>query len=266
MEQTTSPSTAISKAKIMLTGELMKNTLSDYKQNWRKFVCLLILPMTFSLLGSIMSFMLEKFSGTAALPLYLSVIIGILAVALIIIFAVVYFHAYIAEFILLKDLSAEVNFKNVGEWYKKARQYFWTVALVSVIFTFLALIGFILFVIPGVIVCIVYAFAIYAVIYEDKKIKEAFSRSKELVKGYFWPVFGRFAAGGFLVWLAYVIIGGIGAGLAYLLTVLAKIPISKDVITLSSDLLSVVVGLIIGPLSLIYTYKIYRSLREIKNI
>lgn len=265
MEQTMSQSTAAPKAKITLTGELMRNTLNDYKQNWRKFVYLLILPMAFSLLGSIMSFVLEKFAGTTAWPMYLSVIVFIAAVALIIIFAVVYFHAYIAEFILLKDLSAEVNFKNVGEWYKKARQYFWTVALVSIIFTFLALIGFVLFVIPGVMFCIFYAFTIYAVIYEDLKIKEAFRRSKELVKGYFWPVFGRFIAGGLLVWLAYVIIGGIGAVLAYLLTAIAKIPISKDVITLSSDLLSVVVGLIIGPLSLIYTYKIYRSLRAVKN-
>jgi|GEM_PF-1717849 len=266
MEQTISPSTAAPKAKITLTGELIQSTLNDYKQNWRKFVYLLILPMAFSLWGSTMSFVLEKSTGAAALPLYLSALIGILAFALIIVFAIVYFHAYIAEFNLLKDLSAEVEFNNVGEWYKKAWPYFWPVASVSIIFTFLALIGFILFVIPGVMFCIFYAFAIYGVIFEELKIKEAFRRSKELVSGYFWPVFGRFVAGGLLIWLAYAIIGGIGAGLAYLLTVTAKMPISKDFITLSSDLISVVVGLIIGPLSMIYTYRIYRSLKTVKNI
>lgn len=249
------------------TGQLINEAISDYRQNWKKFVCLLIVPMIISFIGSTVSFVLQLFfNDTTKLGMPVSILVVVLGLIWVIFFAFIYFHAYIAEFLFLKDLSAEVSLKNLADWYKKARPYILRIAVISIAFTILAVLGFIALVIPGVMFCVFYAFTIYAVIFEDLAIKAAFKRSKELVSGYFWPVFGRFVAGGLLAYLVYIVIAGIYYAIVYLLANVVKIPLSENVITLIYDFISVISSLVIGPVSLIYTYKIYRSLREVKNI
>ena len=51
-------------------------------------------------------------------------------------------------------------------------------------------IGLILLIIPGVIFAVWFALAMYILILENKGIMESLSKSKELVKGHFWTVFG----------------------------------------------------------------------------
>ena len=72
----------------------------------------------------------------------------------------------------------------------KVGPYFWVVFLKSIII----LGGFLLFIIPGIIFSIWFSLAEYAFVFDDKKGMQALWRSKELVQGYWWPVFGRLLA------------------------------------------------------------------------
>ncbi|MFA6525963.1 MAG: hypothetical protein WCT26_00930 [Candidatus Buchananbacteria bacterium] len=264
MEQVSTQSNQL-RPKIAPIRDLIKSSLSDYRQNWQKFAYLLIIPLLITYLASIGSFALSNFANTSVWPWQLSVAAGVVFLVLIVAFAYLYVLTYISEFLLLKDLSQEVNFSNLREWYKKAQPYFWISVAVSLIFTLLAVIGFILVIIPGIIFCIFYGFTIYAVIFEDHKFEGAFGRSRELVRGYWWAVFGRFVGAGAIVYVAYIIIGGIFAGIIWLIALALHLQSNEALFKLMYDLLSVFIGLAAGPLSMIYTYKIFKSLKEVKN-
>lgn len=271
MEQTTAaarPASPSDKPKIILTKDLIKSTLDDYKQNWQKFAYLLIIPLSVSYILSLCSFISDKFGFAASMPWQFKVAAVILFIILLLAVGIIYVLTYISEFLLVKDLTQEVNSGNLRDWYKRARPYFWISVGISVIYSILTLVGIILLIVPGVIFAISYCFAIYAVIFEDHKFEGAFGRSRELVKGYWWAVFGRFMAGGALIYLAYLVIGGIYAGLVWLISYSMHLqPQSgKDLFQLMYDLLSIFIGIVVGPLTMLYTYKIFQSLKAVKNI
>lgn len=267
MEQTPmtqNPAAPMAKPKIILTGELIKSALSDYRQNWQKFAYLLLIPLVISYIVSVGSYVLDKFTGKTDWPWQVALLAVIVFIIFFIAFAALYVFTYISEFLLLKDLTQEVSFKNLREWYKRAKPYFWVSVGVSIIYTILTLLGLALLIIPGIIFGIFYCFTIYAVMFEDHKFEGSFGRSRELVRGYWWPVFGRILAGIAIIYLVYIVIGGIFAGIAWLLAAALQVP-SSDMFKLIYDLVSVFVGLAVGPLTMIYTYKIYQSLRSVKG-
>lgn len=270
MEQTISkPNSAlpVGKAKIISLRDLIKSSFSDWRRNWQKFAYLLLIPLLISYAISLVSFITDNCGSIGAWPgWWLTAVAAIALIIFAVAVMILYVLAYISEFLLLKDLSQEVNFKSLGGWYKKAKPYFWPAVLVTVVFFVLAFFCFLFLVIPGIIFCVYYGFAIYAVIFEDHKFEGSFGRSRELVSGYWWPVFGRFLAGIAIVYLAYLIIGGIYAGIIWLISAGLQLQSSQGLFALMYDLLSVFVGLVVGPLSLLYASKIYQSLREVKNI
>jgi hypothetical protein len=89
--------------------------------------------------------------------------------------------------------------------------------------------------------------------------------SRELVKGYWWAVFGRFAAGLIVIYAFYLIVGGVLALLNWLLIITTGIIIDKNTGNLLYSLLSIFIGLVIGPLTILYTYNIYKSLKAVKK-
>ena len=81
-----------------------------------------------------------------------------------------------------------VNFKkSLSIAWPKIGSFFWVSLLVGLA----VLGGFILFFIPGVIFCVWFCLSIFVFVSEDLKGTAALKRSKQLVKGYWWPVFGR---------------------------------------------------------------------------
>ena len=71
--------------------------------------------------------------------------------------------------------------------WEKLFSYLWVSILAGVI----TAIGSLLFIIPGIIFFVWFAFATYIVVLEDMKGKETLSKSKELTKGRWWATFGR---------------------------------------------------------------------------
>ena len=115
----------------------------------------------------------------------------------------------------------------------KMASYYWVVFLHAVI----VFVGFILFVIPGIIFSVWFCLSQYALVFEGKKGMQALSRSRQLVKGYWWQVVGRL-----------------------LLLVLIAMVVSSI-----SKLGFLINSLFTVPFAIIYIYAIYEDLKRVKG-
>lgn len=113
-------------------------------------------------------------------------------------FAAIFFGlwARVALFFSIKE--QELDFKNsLSVSWPKMWQFFWVSLLVGLA----VLGGFILFVIPGIIFSVWFCLAMFVFVAEGLKGTSALKRSRQLVQGYWWPVFGRLALLGILIML-----------------------------------------------------------------
>ena len=101
---------------------------------------------------------------------------------------------------------------------------------------------------------IFYSFAAYAFFFEDKRGGKAIKRSQELVKGYFWPIIGRFLLLFIVLWTAEILI---------------TIPLSKLAVeSLAWNFYYYFVqvfNFIITPISILFSYQIFKDLARIKK-
>ena len=74
-------------------------------------------------------------------------------------------------------------------WHNLA-SFFWVGFLKGVI----TLIGFIIFIIPGIVFAIWFSFASYVFVFENIKGFDALKKSRKLGRGYWWPIFWRMVA------------------------------------------------------------------------
>jgi hypothetical protein len=98
--------------------------------------------------------------------------------------------------------------KSIGEVFSSLGDRIWPLIWVGVIVGIAQVIGFILFIIPGLILVVIWAVWQPVVVVENKGF-DALSRSRELVKGNGWNVFGLMIVVLFLAFLVF----GLGAGL-----------------------------------------------------
>lgn len=138
----------------------------------------------------------------------------------------------------------------VKEAYANAKPIIWPVFITGFIVAILTLLGFVLLIIPGIIVGIWFTFSIYIVVAEHKKGMEAIKLSKSYVEGYWWAVFGRSMFVGILVGIVGAIIGTVISMLSFnfLGTII------QDIVTLC-----------LVPFALIFQFSVYKELKKIKS-
>lgn len=103
--------------------------------------------------------------------------------------------------------------------------------------------GFIAFIIPGIILGVWFCFALYIFILEDVGGWDAFKKSKEMVKGRFWEVLKRIAV--------------------FYLSIMLIIFIA-DFFFSNNDIIDSIVGIIFLPYNIIYFYLMYKNFKEQK--
>src|SRR5207249_9684911 len=119
-----------------------------------------------------------------------------------------------------------------------------SVLLVAVLVGIVAAVGFILLVIPGIILLVFLSVSIPALIVENARGRLAMRRSWNLVKGHFWHVLG-------VIVVTFLITGVISS-------VLSAIGGSNRV---ASTILSTVAQIIVAPFSALVTVLLYLDLR-----
>ena len=110
---------------------------------------------------------------------------------------------------LVQDVQDGRRDHSIGDLIRSVEPVFWPLAAVSILFGIGLGIGFILLIIPGLILMVIWAVVAPVTVLERPGVFAAFGRSRELVRGNGWNVFAVIV----LVFLAVAVIG-IAAGLA----------------------------------------------------
>jgi hypothetical protein len=178
--------------------------------------------------------------------------IGMIALISVAILFLIYFitRAYLGNFLLVKN-----NYQGKGrEIFKETKKYFWPYIWLTILNTILILLWAMLLIIPGIVFSVFYSLAVYVFFFEDKRGLDAIKRSYQLVRGYFWPVFGRACLIGFVIWLVLMIF-----------SIPADFVPEETPFSTIWDILIQVVSFLIGPITLIFSLSVYKDLVRIKK-
>jgi uncharacterized membrane protein YjgN (DUF898 family) len=148
-----------------------------------------------------------------------AVINGVLAVtgslalvllgALIALVASFLYTGYVVK--LVQDVRDGRRDNSVGELFSAAAPYIGTLILNGILAGIAITIGFVLIIIPGLILLTIWAVISPSIVVEDQGVIGAFGRSRELVRGNGWPVFGAIVLAFLIVFAVSLIAGLIGA-------------------------------------------------------
>jgi hypothetical protein len=97
--------------------------------------------------------------------------------------------------------------------FKEAWKNYWMFLLLNVVICILYALGFVLLIVPGLLLIVWFVFSRFVMIEKQTRIKESLLRSKQLAKGYYWKILWRlivFAVFGLLV---EIVLGAIPYGI-----------------------------------------------------
>ena len=108
---------------------------------------------------------------------------------------------------LVQDVRDGRRDFSVGELFSHATPYVGTLILNGILAGIAIAIGLALIIVPGLILLTIWAVIAPSIVVEDKGVFEAFGRSRELVRGNGWPVFGAIV----LAFLIVIVVGFVAA-------------------------------------------------------
>jgi hypothetical protein len=114
---------------------------------------------------------------------------------------------------LVQDVRDGRRDFSVGELFSHAAPYVGTLILNGILAGIAIAIGFVLIIVPGLILLTIWAVIAPSIVVEDKGVFEAFGRSRELVRGNGWNVFGAIVLAFLIVVAVGLVAGIIGASI-----------------------------------------------------
>jgi len=238
--------------KLRKVGVLLRDSWQTYIKNFsgliRTYLYALIgfLP----LMAVIVLFVAYRYSFVG-MPLFWEVFLGVIlayaamfSLGFLIYMAV---SAYLGLFAAIKDDFKSSPRKNL----EKGKERFWSYIVISILTFLLILFWFTLLIIPAIVFSVFYGLAVYVLFFEGKREMEAICRSKELVKGHFWGVFGR-------ILILFAIVIAISAVFSWLRGLGSEQGLWFSLMSA----LEQVVSFVITPFYIIYNYFIYKDLAK----
>ncbi|MFA6919072.1 MAG: hypothetical protein WC244_03100 [Patescibacteria group bacterium] len=256
----------------LITGgiELLGQCFSIFSKKWKKLIWLLFLiPLIvaglsffvgifFALLASLV--VATKIALTWKIAL--GVVSGVLAVSGVL-FAI--FISVISNIGAVYIVDSEMTVK---EALKKSVSLFWKYLGWAILFGIIVMVGFLLFIVPGIIISIMFSLSALVLVLEGAGPIGALKRSKELVKGFWWTILARFMVIGiFAVLLSIVasLVNSMGTSLLEFGVKNPAVMVLAVVVAIVTFVFSIAVNFIVGSISMIYGYLIYKQLQECKN-
>lgn len=168
-------------------GKLLADTWKFYQLNYKK-VCLLML---WGLIGAVPYALIIAVNINFRLQIApYQTVINLITFLFYLVTLYWIISTFLGLIILIKNPE-----KKIIDVFNAGRKLVWGhLAISLVVFMFVSLWS-LLFVIPGIIFGIFYTFAMFAFVYDGYRRSAALGRSKELVSGKWWPVFGRLIIG-----------------------------------------------------------------------
>lgn len=244
-EQFTSLSSQPKISSLPGVGDLLNRTWQIYKERIWVFLGIMILPVLIALViallfGGLFILQIKNFFqlGLSSLPIL---------VILILITIIIFLWSRVALLFSIKEREARIGIRDsFARGWSKIISYFW----ISILVGFITVIGFLLFIIPGIIFSIWFSLATYVLVAEGSTGRRALSRSKQLVSGFWWKVLWRF-----------LVIGIIALIISFIISLFeGLIGIPKEI-----DISSIAISLFFTPFAAVYSFLIYEELKKIKE-
>lgn len=136
----------------------------------------------------------------------------------------------------------------VGRAYSEAKAFFWSYLWLALLVGIVTMVGFLFFVIPGIIFAIWFAFSYFILIFENKRGTDAMKASKAYVKGKWWSVLGRYA---FLILIGILV--------SIVMGVVTKI-VGSALEGVGVGIVQFLFNALIIPVAIGYSYLLYKDL------
>jgi ABC-type multidrug transport system fused ATPase/permease subunit len=163
--------------------------------------------------------------------------------ALLILVAKTLFTGMVVE--LVADVQDGRRDHSAGELLRAATPVLGQLILVGIVYGVGIVVGFVLFIVPGLILLTIWSVAAPVVVLERPGVFAALGRSRELVRGNGWQVFG-------VIFILYFLVGIVGFGIG-----LAAESAGTGVWLVAN----VVIGVLTGPLAALAAAVLYFELR-----
>lgn len=223
-------------------GGLLRQSFEFYRKN---YVILLILAVIF-FLANILPLFAKLYDGSPVA--YLSPLFALAGAILSLLTSVALLDTVVENGVPAYGLSGA---------YRKGMRLIWAYFVIGFISGMAILGATLLLIIPGIMLSVMLSLSLYVLFAEDLRGYRALARSWQLVSGYGWAVFGRFFALGAIVWVCLLV-----------LTLVLMMLVGAQVISQNSifgNVMSAAFISLVEPFSIIYTFLIYRQLRERKD-
>jgi hypothetical protein len=216
--------------------ELFKKSFDAYYKKVLAYVLIILFGfigflifLPFGLIGFLISYGPFKNNDFNITIILVDIFLVLLGILICVIFGL---WSRVALFCAVKDESLKFKESLKVAWPKIA-SFFWISLLVGLA----TLGGLILFIIPGIIFAVWFIFSIYVYIEEGIKGTEAMKRSKQLVAGYFWPIFGRILV------------------ICIVAMLLSSIKVFGNIINI----------FFVAPYTVVFVYNLYQDLKRVKG-
>ncbi len=229
------------RAPLPAVGALFGGAWSLYKSRFGTLIGIVAVP----LLLSFASVLVAAFGGAGfvtGMSVWIAGIVGIVGGILSVV-------AYIG---LVYALREPIGF---GAAYRRGFSRFFSYIWVSILMTLIVIGGYVMGIIPGIVFSVWFVFGTFTLLLEEKRGMEAILRSKEYVRGYWWPVFGRMLLM-MLAAFAIALIIGIPAG-----SFSGK---PDEEVNVIGALASAVMQILLTPFIVAFLYTLYEHLRGAK--
>ena len=206
-----------------------------YKAHWRHFAVIALLI----------------YAAIALLTILLVALLGwlgVLLAALVGIAGAFWLQGTLIEAVRdVRDGRADLS---VGETFERVLPVLNRVVLAGILLGLAIGIGFLLLIVPGLVVLTLWIFVIPAIVLENRGVGESFGRSRELVRGNGWNVFG-------VIVLTFILLLGVSIALRLILAPLDD--------WLASLVQQVVANTLVAPFAIIVWTLSYYRLRALET-
>lgn len=167
---------------LISVSELIKQSWQLYKNNFKTLISITAWLLIFVLFQVLFSILI--LTGKLAAAAFLGFLVLIASIAATIVISI----------ILIEVINKIYHKESIDNWHnliKPAINRIGGYLLVAIITAVLVMVGFVLLVVPAIIMAVWYSLSEQVFVLENVKGYAALKRSKELVSGYWWQVFGR---------------------------------------------------------------------------
>ncbi len=233
------------KAEMSSLQDLFIKSWPIYKGNFQKFIVLVLLQgLLIFVLGAIIALFFVLFFRHNPAFYVMAAMIFIFAFIIIVYLS---FILQAAQLIIIKNSQEDLKIK---EALLRAKNIAGKYIILNLLIGVMVFLWTLLLIVPGVYMSIAYSMAIWIFIYEGIGGMAALNKSRELVKGYWLPVCGRYIVIYLAIYLVIFLFGLLFA------------PLGK----IGQSAVTQIISSIAMPFFLICTCFMYWDLKKIKNI